>query len=355
MHWHILPARQFLEHRAEWDHLNAASGHSPALLSDFVNALITSFARGDELLAFCRQADRTVAAGVFGRTRRGVWETFQPAQAPIGLWLQIPGLSVETPLKELLLKLPGSVLLAGLTQLDPDIVARPVETSSLRTLDYIRTARVTIASDFESYWQSRGKNLQQNIRKQRTRMQKEGVVATLDAIESPEGVAQAIADYGQLESAGWKGTEGTAVHPDNEQGRFYRQAFETVCATGNGCIYRYRFGETPVAMDMCIRSDDTLIILKTAYDESMKGYSPAMLMRHESFARLFSDGRTRRIEFYGRVMDWHLRLTEDVRTLYHTNLYRWGFLPGVLQTAKRWRGKGAEATAPCPPAADRAA
>jgi hypothetical protein len=49
-------------------------------------------------------------------------------------------------------------------------------------------------------------------------------------------------------------------------------------------------------------------------------------MREEATRGLFESGKIRRIEFYGRVMEWHLRWTEQVRTMYHVNYYRW---PGL--------------------------
>jgi len=42
--------------------------------------------------------------------------------------------------------------------------------------------------------------------------------------------------------------------------------------------------------------------------------------------KLFDEGRITRVEFYGKAMEWHLRWTSDVRTLYHLNRYRWSGL-----------------------------
>jgi hypothetical protein len=79
-------------------------------------------------------------------------------------------------------------------------------------------------------------------------------------------------------------------------------------------------------MDLCIESGDVLVVLKTTYDEKVKVVSPATLMRHEIMSRLFEEGRIGRVEFYGKAMDWHLRWTNDLRTLYHVNGYRWSGL-----------------------------
>jgi hypothetical protein len=136
-----------------------------------------------------------------------------------------------------------------------------------------------------------------------------------------------VRDYGRLESAGWKAGSGSAVDAANAQGRFYTQMLEAFARVGGARVYRYWFGDQLVAMDLCIHERDCIVILKTAYDESVPAnLSPALLMREEAVRGLFDDGRFARIEFYGRVMEWHTRWTDAVRTLYHLNLYRWPLL-----------------------------
>jgi hypothetical protein len=152
-------------------------------------------------------------------------------------------------------------------------------------------------------------------------------------------MAQAVEDYGRLESAGWKAAGGTAVSPDNAQGRFYRTMLEAFCRAGRGRVYRYWFGERVVAIDLCIEGGGALVILKTTYDESIKTISPASLMRQEAFRSLFDERRLTRIEFYGRLMEWHTRWTNDVRTMYHVNYFRWPFLQRVKRLAMRVRMK----------------
>jgi hypothetical protein len=69
-----------------------------------------------------------------------------------------------------------------------------------------------------------------------------------------------------------------------------------------------------------------LVILKTAYDESYKSVSPSTLMRHQQFQLLFEEQKFRRIEFFGKVMEWHTRWTTTSRTIYHATAYRWAWL-----------------------------
>jgi CelD/BcsL family acetyltransferase involved in cellulose biosynthesis len=327
MIWTFLPAAQLAAFAKQWQRLHAESAASPMLDWDFVGPLLAEFGAGDELLARCERDGRVVAMAIVAPGGRGAWGTFQPAQAPIGPWLQGPGEALEPLLGTLLRALPGLPLVFGLTQMDPLLMPRPADAGCVRTLDYIATAHVVVAGSFEEYWSARGKNLRGNLKKQRNRLERDGVGARLQVSRAAEDVAQAIADYGRLESSGWKAACGTAVHAGNAQGRYYRTMLEAFCRRGKGSIYRYWIGERLAAMDLCIEDGDTIIVLKTSYDESLPAsLSPTQLMREEAMRRLFDEGGIRRVEFYGRVMDWHLRWTEQVRTMYHVNYYRW---PGM--------------------------
>ena len=107
-------------------------------------------------------------------------------------------------------------------------------------------------------------------------------------------MAAAVADYGRLESAGWKAQGGTAIHPDNAQGRFYRAMLEGFCRRGAASVIRYWFDDKVVAMNLCIEGHGSLIVLKTTYDESVPShYSPAFLMREETCQQMFDEKQVR--------------------------------------------------------------
>jgi hypothetical protein len=336
MKWSLIPASDFPLMANRWSELHARCQASPMLAVEFVQPLLAAFADGSEWLACCEDGDVTVAMALVAPAGRASWASFQPAQAPIGLWLQQPGIAMGTLLAALLPALPGMPLVFGLTQMDPDLLARQ---QGLRTLDYIATARITLAGSFDDYWAARGKNLRNNLKKQRTRLDKEGVALRLQVSRDACDVAEAVADYGRLESAGWKAGGGTAVGADNAQGQFYRAMLEGFCRRGAGSIYRYWFNEQLVAMDLCIEDDKQIIVLKTTYDESVPAnLSPTLLMREEAVRQLFDEQRFERLEFYGKVMEWHTRWTDEVRTLYHVNHYRW---PALGRLHALWQSRRA--------------
>jgi CelD/BcsL family acetyltransferase involved in cellulose biosynthesis len=220
---------------------------------------------------------------------------------------------------------------AGISQQDPDLLNRPVTSRHLSTKDYIETARITVADSFDSYWAARGKNLRQNMKRQRSRLIRDHVTSRLVVLTRPDDIAAAVDNFGLLESRGWKAGTGTAVHPDNAQGRFYRKIMVGFAARGEACVAQYFFGERLVACDLCVNRNGVFIVLKTTYDESEKDTSPAMLMRQELFQQLFAASTWRRIEFYGRVMEWHRRWSDEVRVMYHTTYYRWPWLAALMR------------------------
>lgn len=339
MSWHTVPAAAAFAtpgaHAERWRALHGAGAASPLLAPEFVAAALAVFGTGKELLAWHLDGADVDTMAILTPVRAGVWETFQPAQAPVGLWLQRTAGSPAALLPGLLRALPGPALMLGLTQCDPMLMQRPPDSATVRVADYIETARITIATDFDSYWAARGKNLRANLKKQRARLRQDGVATRMEIARAPHEMAAAVADYGRLETTGWKAAGGTAVSLDNAQGRFYRALLEGFAAAGGASVVRYYLGEQLAAMDLCVEGGGCVVVLKTAYDEALgRQFSPALLMREEACRSMFEAGTIGRIEFYGRVMEWHLRWTDEVRTMYHLTSYRWPLLARLHARAR---------------------
>ncbi len=333
MTWTLHPIEQLPVFASQWDKLVMARVGTPFLEMAFLQPALAIFGTGRELLCLDHVDGALAAAAIVQRGPKGMWQTFQPSQLPLGAWTAAQGVDLTAQASTLLAKLPGLSLGLGLSQLDSRLHPRPPDSATLRTQDYIQTAWVDIEGSFEAYWDGRGKNLRQNTRKQRNKLVAEGTATRLECITAAADVGKAIGDYGLLESAGWKTTDGTAVHPDNDQGRFYQQMLENFCNLGRGRVYRYWFGDKVVAMDLCIDDSKTIVILKTTYDESYRTISPSTLMRQDQFQRLFEEAEFERIEFFGKVMEWHTRWTSCSRNLYHATAYRWALLKSLQASA----------------------
>ena len=322
MTWTIQPITRFAEFAGPWDELVRSRPGTPFLETAFLQPLVDIFGTGSERLCLYYFNGQLCAAAIVQREQQGMWQTFQPSQLPLGAWISAGHIDPVSACSELMPVLPGLAVGLGLSQMDSRIQARPADGPAVRTQDYIQTAWVDVDDSFDAYWEARGKNLKQNTRKQRNKLKAEGLETRTECVVEPTQVAQAIEDYGQLESAGWKSADGTAIHPANAQGRCYTKILKNFCAMGRGRIYRSWFNDKVVAMDLCVHDDEAIVILKTAYDESYKAVSPSTLMRQDEFQHLFEEKKFKRIEFYGKVMEWHTRWTANARPIYHANVYR---------------------------------
>lgn len=338
LQWKLRPAQALRDDpvaRADWDRLNAQRGDLPFMSADAVGAALSAFGSGRERLALAYRGSEPAALFVLVPEGRLRWSTFQPSQLPLGAWVAAPDLQLPELASSLARGPLGLCLALSVTQVDPLHCPRPAEAGDARSDDYIETAWIDLAGSFDDYWAARGKNLRQNMRKQRNKLATDGIETTLRVITDPASVASALGRYGALESAGWKAQQGTAIHPDNAQGRFYLELFERAAARRETVFYEYLFGTQTVAMNLCLLRRGQLIVLKTAYDESIKTLSPAFLLREEELQRFFgadpSEGSIQRIEYFGKVMDWHTKLTQDRRCIYHFTQYRWPWLKRLAE------------------------
>lgn len=336
--WHFAAAlalQNDSELATAWDALNRARGNLPLLGSYAIIAALRTLGTGDEKLIVGRSNGQVVAMVVVLKRSRLRWATFQPSQLPLGAWVASAGLSLSTLAHSLLSGPLKTCLVLSFTQVDPNMAPREPEHGRTKIQDYIDTAWVDIEGNFDTYWAARGKNLRQNMRKQRTKLAAEGIATTMSQLTTSDQMAAAIAVYGELESSGWKAQQGTAVRADTAQGHFYRVLLEAACAAGEAIIYQYTFNDKIVAMNLCLLRDGTLIVLKTAYDASIQYYSPAFLLREDEMREFHEQNQVKRVEYFGRVMDWHTKLTSRSRTLYHLTAYRWSFLKTLAERRRQ--------------------
>jgi len=345
LRWTIHPISRFDHVSTQWDSLASDAGAAPFMHSMFIRHAIEQFGRGNERLAICGSESAPIAMTIVASTRPGVWETFQPSQLPLGAWLMQPDLDYEDCGRRLLRALPGWAQLLAITQQDPATYRRPEHSAVLRTLDYMKTGWIALEGDFATYWKQRGKGLRQNMRTQRSRLLRDGISTRLDIVTSPADAEATIQAFSKMESSGWKGREGTAVRIGTPQGQFYLDVLSDYCAAGRARLCVYRLNERPAAIDLHIEHGDTIVLLKTAYDESVQGISPSSMLREEFLISLFAEGRIKRLEFFGPAMDWTYKWTDRIRTLFHVNVYRSAIVRWLHQTVQRRSLRASEAGA----------
>ncbi len=334
--WKDWPAQQLQEDaglRAQWDVLNTERGDLPFMSAYAWSLALAVFGQGDERLLVGEAEGQCVAMLVLADAGKLRWQTFQPSQMPLGAWVARADISADELARSVLQRGPMKLALSvSLTQIDPSFAPRAADDPDNRHDDYIETAWVDVVGSFEDYWTARGKNLRQNMRKQRNKLESEGVRASMEVFRDAADMPGAIARYGVLEGQGWKAQEGTAILPGNAQGRFYTGLLEGLAAHGEAEVYEYRFDDKPVALNLCVRRGAALTILKTTYDESIRIYSPAFLLNQDMLEALFAEQRITRLEYYGSLMEWHTRWTDNKRAIYHLTSFRNGLVKRMAES-----------------------
>jgi Acetyltransferase (GNAT) domain len=84
-----------------------------------------------------------------------------------------------------------------------------------------------------------------------------------------------------LEDSGWKGLKRTSIRRRPHYEPYFRELVRSASQAGILCWYTLRIGDRQVAMNMCLRSQNTLWLPKVAYDETFAAYGPGfLLMQH---------------------------------------------------------------------------
>lgn len=317
-----------------WDKLNNSFVNQSFLSSYSVLSALKIFGSGKERLLIAYEDNNIVAMFLISPAGKFQWKTFQPSQIPLGVWVIAKDANLENLARSLLRGPIGFCLALSFTQIDPLNTGRSINTSDSRIIDYIDTGWIDIKGNFEEYWNARGKNLRTNLRKQRAKLILENAKLSLQVIKKTDQMAKAVEQFGQLESQGWKAQTKTAIHSDNRQGKFYRRLLEQASLVGEAVVYKYLINEKVVAMNLCLQRQGTLVVLKTSYDESYKSYSPAFLLRETELQLFFKEGDIKRIEYFGRLMDWHTKFTDKRRTLHHLTIYRWPLFKKLADTRR---------------------
>jgi hypothetical protein len=328
----------------QWESLNQRyfAAH-PLLSASMAQGLVTHCASEAMCYAALRGAGTAWAMAILSRRGAGRWSIFTPSQAPLSLLLVDP----QSPapyavLKTLLSSLPGFGLSLDAPALDPSLLpavvpgAARVETVSLGT-----TIQVAVTDGFEAYWNTRSRDLKQNIRRYFKRAAEAGMPCRLERVTEPDKIGAAVERYGLLESEGWKGRDGTALHPENVQGRLYRELLERFAQQGNAVAYELYAGDQLAASRLMISGPSLHAMLKTTYRESLRQHAVGRLLLYSALEDLLKSPQPRPVEFFTRANQDLLTWATGTRDLFSSTLYRNGAVELAVAMKRRLKARAA--------------
>lgn len=341
----------FRQHQQAWNELNALNGDHVLHDAETVQLQLQHLADQPVLLA--RQTNASSAAMLLlVQAGPGRWTSFQPSQQPIGHALFASRSGIEGQLVSLVRHLPGYALLLGVTRQDPDASLLPPGDGPawLHSIRYEQTGRVVLQPDFASYWKQRPEDLRTGVARRQRRLQREGHRWRFVVLDRPDQVEAGIHAYGLLEGSGWKARIGTSVDAGNRQGNYYTALLKAHCQRAEGTIYQLMLDDQLVASQICVGRGPMSVSLKIAYDEQFRRDGPGYELQARIIEHLHQRPGVEVIEFYGRATEgWTSKWTDDLRWMFHLNIYRHALVRQALDALRRIRRQPqSEATTPAP-------
>ena len=328
MTWRITPARDaFPSFAGEWDRLNREffNGH-PLLDSRFVGTLLEVFADGREFLCIHDTGIGVDGALIVQPCGAGRWTSFLPAQTQIGPLL----MRQARPLETLFLALPGYVWSIDLLAVDPDLGPDWAGfRAPRRTMPYIDAMSVDLAAGFDTYWQARSKQLQQDIARYQRGTKAQDTDGLVDLITGKNAIADAFERYAALESSGWKGPAGMAVRVGSIQCTFYAKLLERFAESNDSAISEFKVGQTVAASRLMIRNRNYWIMLKTTYDESLAALAPSRQHLFELLRDFSAMENAVVVDFCTNASHDQARWATRRREIAHHRIYRNSAVAGL--------------------------
>jgi CelD/BcsL family acetyltransferase involved in cellulose biosynthesis len=318
--WEIIDLKGTLgPHAPAWDALNRRFfRNNPMLHSRFVDALLRYFGSGQEKLCILKPMDSPSAMCILKPMGRGVWSTFLPSQAQIGLTLLIDNSEITALIREL----PGFVGSVDLLCCDSAFGDLTAGSKSAFSKDHALTMNVSLDGGFETYWAQRSKQLKKNFRRYERKTEDDQVERSFRRVSSREEIPEAVSRYADLESKGWKGKVGTAISTQTPQGHFYTDVMNRFADLGCAFVFELWLGGKLAASRLAVCSPGMIVILKTTYDESLEKYAPGRQLLREVIKDCFEVYPGNVIEFYTDASSDQLAWATGQRWIKHINYPR---------------------------------
>lgn len=330
-------ATAFDAHAAAWDELlQRLWGDHPMLSAAFVGELLRRFGSGREWLLVGRDAEGAVQGmAVLRRGRGGMWRSFVPSQAQIAPVLLADGQGVTAMYRAL----PGLAWRIDFLCNDPafgDLSANAGRQPN--TSWHALTTAVDLVGGFDAYWAERPTKLKQNMRRYERKLSAAGPVRFV-VVSEPEAVAQAVARYAAIESSGWKGRAGTALHVGNDQFAFYQTLLAGQARHGGAEVYELWVGEQQLASRLALTSAQRVVMLKTTYVEAHSEFSPGHILLYRTLEHAFAAHAGKRVEFYTNATREQQSWSTTQRNIQHASHSRFEPLMAWVRMARALRAR----------------
>lgn len=197
---------------------------------------------------------------------------------------------------------------------------------------------LNVSGDWESYYSNLPGRLKNTIKRNLKKINKNEKI-DFEVVESSAAIDEILNVFFEIELNNWKGRQGTAIKCQPQVEGFYRLLGHWAMEQNSLLIFILRIGGVAVAANFCLRSGQTVFLLKPGYHDSYKHLSPGNLLHEEMVKYMF---RSHSILYYDLLAGcdpWKMEWTSQTQQttwlkIYPKSLWGWGY----YLTHDAWKG-----------------
>jgi CelD/BcsL family acetyltransferase involved in cellulose biosynthesis len=171
-----------------------------------------------------------------------------------------------------------------------------------------------------------------NLRRRRRQLERLGTLS-VERVSEPAHLAERLAEGFLLERKGWKGEQGTAIAQDPRTRAFYTELAENAARLGYLSLFFLRLDGRAIAFHYGLTYRGVYYVPKLAYDESLQGCSPGLVLLEEAI----QDGMARGLhgyDFLGAEAEWKNKWSSSVQPHHWLFIFRDTGVGHTLRRAK---------------------
>ncbi|MFZ5501341.1 MAG: GNAT family N-acetyltransferase, partial [Candidatus Micrarchaeota archaeon] len=214
----------------------------------------------------------------------------------------------------------------------------------------IQSPYEVLPCDWASYYASRSKHLQRDIRASGNRSKSAPSIEVL-RLENRSQIQEHFPDLLSISQRSWKAGTGTDLVTDRQSAGFLRQFCELGADQGLCLIYILMIEGKAVAFDYYVRHRNRLAGLRWEYDDNYNYYIPGLLLHCSVLKELIGSGEPWEYDLTGDITKFKADISKDIRKHVNIVVGRPGVYGSLLMRLKK-ASQHLRSTPPAQPVAD---
>jgi len=195
-----------------------------------------------------------------------------------------------------------------------------------------RSPYLSFPSSYDELLMGKSPLFRANLRRRRRQLERLGTLS-VQRVTNDSMLVERLEEGFALEQSGWKGEGGTAIAQDRQTRAFYTELAFGAARHGYLSLFFLRLDGRPIAFHYGLAHHGIYYVPKLAYDESLTGCSPGLVLLDEAIKDGIARG-LRGYDFLGAEAEWKNKWSSRVQPNHWLFIFRDTGFGHALRKAK---------------------